>query len=253
MNKKALLVLLMIMAALPVRAETGTADPATLFLKANESFQQGDYQTAQDLYQKLRDSGTRNGKVFYNLGNTFYRQGKTGEAIQHYLLARQFIPRNEDLEANLGYARQQAEDRIEPASSVVLRKIFFWYDRFSVKEMAWIFLVCNLIFWSGLALRLFVRRPAVNWLVIASLLCGLTTGGTVAMRMLNEHLHQPAVVIVREVSVRSGMDPESTTLFTLHNGAEVSVEKTSADWLLVSIASGKKGWIRKEQVGLAVL
>lgn len=199
MKKKAVLVLLMIMTAWPVGAETG-ADPATLFLKANESYQHGDYLIAQDLYHKLLDAGIRNGKVHFNLGNALFRQGKTGEAIQHYLLARQFMPRNEDLEANLGYARQQAEDRIEPASSGVLRKLFFWYDRLTVKEMAWAFLACNLFFWSGLALKLFVRRPAVNWLVLAPLLCGLTLGGTAAIRVLNEHLHQPAVVIAREAA-----------------------------------------------------
>lgn len=251
MKKRTLLIFLIIMTAWQVHAETN-ADPAALFLKANESYQQGDYQTAQDLYEKLLDSGTRNGKVHYNLGNTLFRQEKTGEAIQHYLLARQFIPRSEDLEANIGYARQRAEDRIEPASSGILRKIFFWYDRLAVKEMAWTFLVCNLIFWSGLAMKLFVRRPAINWLVLVSLICGLTMGSTALSRMVNERLHQPAVVIAQEVSVRSGMDPESTTLFALHDGAEVSVEKTRGDWYLIRLSSGKKGWVRKEQIGMAV-
>jgi hypothetical protein len=252
MIKKTVLVLLMILTAWPMRAEAN-ADPATLFLKANESFQQGDYRTAQDLYQQLLDSGIKNGKVFYNMGNTLFRQGKIGAAIQNYLLARQFIPRNEDLEANLGYARQRAEDRIEPASSGGFWKLFFWYDRLAIKEMVWTFLICNILFWSGLALRLFIPRPAVTWLVLVSLVCGLTMGGTAATRMINENLQQPAVVIAREVSVRSGMDPENTILFTLHDGAEVSVEKINGDWSLIHLASGKKGWVRNEQIGLAVL
>jgi hypothetical protein len=251
MKKSAALILLMIMTAWSVLAQT-SADPAAMFLRANDSYLQGDYPSAEVLYRKILDAGIRNGKVYYNLGNTLFRLGKTGEAIQNYLLAQQFLPRSEDLEANLGYARQKAEDRIEVSSSGALRDIFFWYNRLSVKEMAWIFLVCNILFWSGLTLRLFLPYSAVKWLVLLSLIGAVTMGGTAAVRVISEHREQPAVVIAREVSVQSGIDPESTTLFVLHDGAEVSVEKVSNDWSLIRFASGKKGWVKNEQLGLAV-
>lgn len=252
MIRRAVLILLMIMAARPLTAQT-SVDPAAMLIKANEAYLQGNYPSAELGYRKVLAAGIRNGKVYYNLGNALFRQGKTGEAIQNYLLARQFIPRNEDLEANLGYARQKTEDRIETASSGGLRDIFFWYHRLSIKEMALAFLVCNLLFWSGLALRLFLRRPFVTWLVMISLVAGVIMGGTAAIRAVNEHREQPAVIIAREVPVRSGMDPESTTLFVLHDGAEVRVEKVDGDWSLISIAPGRKGWVRKEQIGMAVL
>lgn len=252
MNKKAILLFLMTVISLPVRAQTG-ADPAAELLKANEYYLKGDYQSAQDFYRKVLDSGIRNGKVYYNLGNALFRMGKTGEAIHNYLLARQFIPRNEDLAANLGYARQAIEDRIEPLSSGMPREIFFWYDGLSLKEMVQIFMVCNCLFWSGLAIRLFLHRPAVNWLILLSLGPGIAMGGTAALRTISEYLHKPAVVIVQQVAVQSGMDPASTTLFVLHDGAEVSVERVSGNWSLISLASGIKGWVKNEQLRLAIL
>jgi hypothetical protein len=42
-------------------------------------------------------------------------------------------------------------------------------------------------------------------------------------------------------------------LFVLHDGAEVTVEKESGDWRLVSFGRGKKGWVKKEQLGSAAL
>jgi len=252
MKMRILLVLLMLLPVCPVSAQS-SIDSAAMFLKANESYLQGDYSTAEGLYRKILDAGINNGKLYYNLGNALFRQGKTGEAIQNYRLAQQFIPRNADLEANLGYARQKAEDRTEISSSHVLRNIVFWYDRLTIKELCLFFLACNLLFWSGLIARLFLRFPVVTWLILFSLASGIIMGGTAAVRLTNEHNEPPAVIITREVPVRSGMDPESTTLFVLHDGAEVNVEKESGDWSLIRFASGKRGWVRKEQLGLVVL
>lgn len=246
------LALLMVLWICPASAQT-SAEPAAMLLKANESYLRGDYANAEVLYRAILDTGLRNGKVYYNLGNALFRQGRTGEAIQHYLLARRFIPRNEDLEANLGYARQKAEDRIEPSSSGVVRNIVFWYDRLSVKELSLVFLACNLLFWSGLCARLFWRRPVLSWLILGALVVGGVMGGTAAARAFNDRGSPPAVIIAREVLVRSGMDPESATLFVLHDGAEVDVEKESGDWSLIRFGPGKKGWVRNEQLGPAAL
>lgn len=229
-------------------------DPLALFFKANESYQKGAYETARDLYTRILDRGMRNGSLYYNLGNTYFRLGRTGKAIENYLSAKEWIPRSEDLEANLRYAREERKDRIDSAASgSVLREIFFWYHRMSLPEMVRTFLLCNLIFWGTAAVRLFFRRPFLRGLLYISLLFGLTMGITAATRYIHTRLHQPAVIIVPETSVRSGMDPESTTLFVLHDGAEGWVDQTRDGWVLFRLPSGKKGWLKKDQVGKAAL
>ena len=252
MKRKTILLFLLLMISFPGRVQAG-ADPAALLHTANEYYLKGDYSSALNFYRKVLDSGIENGKVYYNLGNALFRMGKVGEAICNYLLARQLIPRDEDLAANLAYARHEVEDRIEPLSSGMIREIFFWYDRLSVKEMAQIFLVCYLLCWLSLVARLFSRRPAINWLLLLSLGFGIAMGGSAALRTISSHLHKPAVVIVQQVAVQSGMDPASVTLFVLHDGVEVSIERMSGDWSLISLASGKKGWVKKEHLRLAML
>jgi tetratricopeptide (TPR) repeat protein len=252
MKRKAILLFLLIMISFPARVQAG-ADTSVPLQKANEYYLRGDYPSAQHYYRKVLDSGIENGKVYYNLGNTLFRIGKIGEAIRHYLLARQLIPRDQDLAANLAHARHAVADRIEPSSSGMIREIFFWYDRLSVKEMIQIFLTCYVIFWLCLLARLFSHRPATNWLLLLSLGLGIAMGGTAAFRTISSHLYIPAVVIVQQVAVQSGMDPASVTLFVLRDGAEVSVERMNGDWFLISLASGEKGWVKKEHLGLAML
>jgi uncharacterized protein YgiM (DUF1202 family) len=52
--------------------------------------------------------------------------------------------------------------------------------------------------------------------------------------------------------VRSGMDPESATLFVLHEGAEVRAEKENNGWVLINAGQGKKGWTRKELAAVVI-
>jgi len=78
-------------------------------------------------------------------------------------------------------------------------------------------------------------------------------GITATTRYIHTRLHRPAVIIVPEASVRSGMDPESTTLFVLHDGAEGWVDQNRDDWVLFRLPSEKKGWLKKDQVGIAML
>jgi len=253
-TQKIIYMLLMIIISLPIRAQAG-AGPAALLHKANEYYLKGDYQSAQSYYRKVLDSGIENGKIYYNLGNASFRMGNKGEAIYNYLLARQFIPRSEDLTANLASARHEVEDRIEPASSSssLIRAVFFWYDWLSVKEMLQIFLVCNFLCWSGLIVRLFSPQQATNWLILLSLGLGITMGGTATFRSISQYLQKTAVVIVPQVAVQSGMDPASATLFLLHDGVEVSVERISGHWFLIRLASGKKGWVKNEHLRLVKL
>ncbi len=248
-----LLILLLPLLLLTAKIGNTAEDPLALFLKANESYQKGAYETARSLYTRILAQGVQNGSLYYNLGNTYFRLGQTGRAIENYLSAKEWIPRSEDLEANLRYARKEREDRIDTSSSEsVLQEIFFWYHRMSLPEMVRIFLFCNLIFWGTAAVRLFYRKPFLRGLLYISLLIGLTMGITATTRYIHTRLHRPAVIIVPEASVRSGMDPESTTLFVLHDGAEGWVDQNRDGWVLFRLPSGKKGWLKKDQVGIAM-
>jgi len=81
---------------------------------AGTAYEAGDYGRAVTLYEALLDLGWKNGTVYYNLGNAYLRGGELGRAIAAYRYGESFQPRDEDLQANLAFARNTAKDAIQP-------------------------------------------------------------------------------------------------------------------------------------------
>src|SRR5579862_4199744 len=52
-----------------------------LFVQANELYKQGKFAQAQELYEKIPEKSSR---VYYNLGNCFYKQNKYGYALANW-------------------------------------------------------------------------------------------------------------------------------------------------------------------------
>jgi len=87
------------------------------FFRANNAYQQENYETAIDLYEMIIDQGVVSGAVYYNVGNAYFRTGKIGKAIVQYERAKKIMPQDEDLFANssLAYSRMK---EVQPTEKV---------------------------------------------------------------------------------------------------------------------------------------
>ena len=63
------------------------ADQLALFSEANKQYQNENYSGAAEGYVRLILSGLRNGSMYYNLGNCYFKLGMLGKAILSYRLA----------------------------------------------------------------------------------------------------------------------------------------------------------------------
>jgi len=73
------------------------------------SYQQGDIEVAKEGFQeslKTSDNNLRS-KAFYNLGNTFYKNNKTNEALSFYRKALELNPNDKDALFNYEYLKYQ--------------------------------------------------------------------------------------------------------------------------------------------------
>jgi SH3-like domain-containing protein len=52
-----------------------------------------------------------------------------------------------------------------------------------------------------------------------------------------------AVVVPREVDVRSGLRDDTVLRFKLHAGSEVVVREERDGWLRIALPDGEQGWI----------
>jgi len=61
--------------------------------------------------------------------------------------------------------------------------------------------------------------------------------------------HNFGVILANKIDVKSGMDNNLVTLFQLHEGAVVAIEKEDADWYKIKLKDGKSGWAKKDAIG----
>ncbi len=229
-----------------------TGDPAQTLARANEAYAAGDFAAAIAGYRSLLDSGRDHPLLHYDLGNAYLRQGELGHAIASYRRAAAGAPRDQDVAANLAYARKSARDAVAPPEPAAVRRtLFAWHYALSRAELWTAVVVLNALLWSLLALRLWRRSEALAWgaVVIGVLLAAAVA--SVALRQLAPT--RVAVVVPREIDARAGNQSDSVVRFKLHAGSEVLVRDQSDGWLRIVLPSGEQGWIEASHAEIVEL
>ncbi len=220
-------------------------DPGETFVNANAAYEAGSSREAVALYLALLETGIETGELYFNLGNAYLRNGELGRSIAAYRRSQALLPRNEDVRANLAFARRSAKDAIlPPTPTAVLSTLLFWHYGLSRSELATTVLVLNLLFWGVLALRLL--RPGseiLRWLTFGLLLLVLATAASLAARYFFPS--RTAVVIPQEIDAHNGPDAEAVVRFKLHAGTELAVRDQRQGWLRVALPDGQQGWIEE--------
>jgi tetratricopeptide (TPR) repeat protein len=226
-----------------------TADPSHIFLAANQAYKEGRYDQAAALYENLLALEIINGSLCYNLGNSYLKAGKIGKALVNYRRAELFMPRNEDLQANIQYALQQTIDKIEGRDPYSYVKSFcFWYSRLTIKELIVIFLIANIGLWGIALVQLFKKQQYLWPALYVFIASAILFGASAAIKLYSFYYKPGGVVIAREITVRSGGSINDTALFGLHEGAEFDWLDESDGWIKIQLRDGKKGWVQKETV-----
>lgn len=193
-----------------------------------------------------REGGIENGRLFYNIGNVYFRLGDMGKAILNYRRAERFIPHDLNLQQNLSYARSRLVDRIEPKPEIqVLRTIFFWHYDLGGTVRAWWLAAAAGFFWLAAGISLLLRRSWLRYLTVFWALVSLLLAGSVALDAYEEANIHPGVILEGEVIGRKG---DSTTFEPsfkepLHMGVEFKLVEARQGWLHIELADGRRCWI----------
>lgn len=215
------------------------------FFRANEAYKEGRFQEAVEGYSRLIQSGHESGHLFYNLGNAHFRLNELGWAIVNYERARLLMPRDADLNFNLRFARDKTKDAV-PESPGLMNTTFFWLESFNLYELFWSFAVLNVVFWTILVTRLFMRSDWVFYPLLVVLIVWFIAGFSFGLKWYEVYTDDRAIIVKEEVSVLAGPDIKDTVLFKLHAGTEVRHERLEDGWSLISLPDKKRGWVKEE-------
>ena len=224
-----------------------SADNIGLFNEANESYLKKDYEKSAELYENLIENGFVDSQTLYNLGNSYYRLNKIGQAVWAYRNAIKFSPRDDDIAHNLKIAEAQRIDRI------VSPPLFIFYDlyinlksSFTIFELSLIggilLLILSLI-WivkRSFDLKSKAIRTIFQLFLVITVFAHILILDTISDRKKNE---SEAVIIERVDAMSSPTIGENKILFYINEGALVEVLDEKDQWIEIILIDGKRGWV----------
>jgi len=211
------------------------------------------FQNAAAKLQLIVDSGVRNGKLYYNLGNAYLEGGRLGQAILNYRKALVLIPGDARAEANLVYARTLCEDQIPPTSQrAFLTTLFYWHYATALRSRYILFMVFYVLFWLLMAIRTFVGRFRWRYVLVPCLILWLILGSSAAVDLFVQSQTREGVITAEEVVARkgNGLGFEPQFKQKLHEGVEFVVVEQRQGWLHIELPDGKTGWVQLREAGL---
>ncbi|MFH1878756.1 MAG: tetratricopeptide repeat protein [Candidatus Omnitrophota bacterium] len=225
--------------------EGDDVSPERLFSRGNDYYEQGQYDSAVEAYEKMADKGYESGPLYYNLAGAYFKSGRIGKAVRNYELAARFMPRDADLEVNYRFARQLITGRLPDEDGI--------WARLRLKEYACYFTLNELtLITSGVYVLLLIALllAAVFYslrrvLIITACALFLAGGLNLAIiaRKINE-IKTCAVIVAPSTEALFGPFDTATRFFTLYEGMKVNVVNAKDDWYKIRRQDGKVGWIK---------
>lgn len=245
--------------AQPAAAAEAAGEPAgeltadQLWDRANTAYINNDFHAAAEAYEQILARGLSSMKLYYNLANAYFKEGRLGKSILFYHRALRLAPGNDDIRYNLGVAEARTKDNIDRIPEFFVTE---WMRdvRHVMSCTAWSLfslaaLVCALALFLLylLARRLSLRKAGFYGTLVAVAVFMLTSWFAMGERreMLDD---TKAVVMSASTAVKSSPDKSATDIFVLHEGTLVEITGRLDDWCEITIADGKKGWLENRHI-----
>lgn len=222
---------------------------------ANHAYTTGEYDRAIEGYDSICRQGYGSAKLYYNLGNAYFKNNQIGKAILNYNKALRLDPSDEDIQHNLAVANRFVKDRIEVVPEFFLKT---WMRNLMLRASSDTWAIWSLILFAmtlGLvALYLLGSRMGQRKFGFYGGICCLllSVGALVFSSIGRRQIVSPreAVIMISAAPVKSEPEATSKDIFVLHEGTKVRIAGEIGDWREIVIADGKKGWLDIQSIEL---
>ena len=222
---------------------SAATEPDESFAAANRDFEAGKFAEASTAYLDLAKSGQISSELYYNLGTTQYRLGKTGAAIlwmRRALVVEPAMPEVrqslEFLSGKIGYL-EFTGDRV----ARFIGRLPATFSKWAVALALWTGLIA-----LSLAFSVERLRPNRSALVTLALVAGMAAfvasriGQYRATRIAIENF---ATVTADGASALTAPAPEAKPVIGLPPGSEVRILRETGQWFYAEIPGELRGWI----------
>ncbi len=210
------------------------------FERANSYYAQNEFEKAAECYERLISEGVNSPKIYFNLGNTYYRLGKKGLAIANYekalLLEPSFKAATKNLEKVVGQTKHKLP---RPQDSGWKNYLFVFGHHLKRETVYAIALFFWVMLWLSLAAYIVTLR---RWVLSASAIILILSFVSGLWAWEKAHPTSIAVASQEEVPVRYGASEQDPVRFILYEGDRVKVDQVRDRWIRVETTDGERGW-----------
>lgn len=234
-----------LLACRPGWAVISKQESISKFVIGNQAYKEGNYQKAIEEYQTIIQGDWESGQVYYNLGNAYFKSGQLGYAVLNYQRAKQFIPRDSDLNFNLNYAHSRLRktkeaDKINFLDTLIQGHINFY----TIDEMVLIITILTAM--GGFFHLLAKFRKWKNFIskgirgVLLILILVNCTG--LYMKISRQ---SDLAIMVRPAKANFEPNETAASHFELMEGAPVKIVHEKEGWIKIRREDGRFGWVKK--------
>ena len=229
-------------------------DQDSLWTAGVQAYTDGKFSDASAAWTSIEESGQKSAKLYYNLGNAWFKQGNYPKAILNYERALRLDPSYSDARYNLEFTSNFVQDKIEPVPEFILksvaRKVCYvmgsnaWAVIFLVLLAA--ALVMGLLFLLGSSVG---KRRAGFYCGIVLLLLSAGALSFSIWQKSDSVKTDTAIVMSPVSSVKSSPSSGSSKdLFVIHEGTKVTILDEVGSWKNIALADGRQGWITSNEL-----
>ncbi len=229
-------------------------DLDSLWTAGVQAYTDGKFSDASAAWTSIEESGQKSAKLYYNLGNAWFKQGNYPKAILNYERALRLDPSYSDARYNLEFTNNFVQDKIEPVPEFIL-KSFARKICYLMSSNAWaaIFLV---LFAAALVMGLLFLLGSSVGKRRVGFYCGivllLLSAGALSFSIWQKSdsvKTDTAIVMSPVSSVKSSPSSGSSKdLFVIHEGTKVTILDEVGTWRNISLADGRQGWITSNEL-----
>ena len=222
------------------------------FSLANLVLADGKYDEAIKRYGKIEEMGIVNPDVYYNMGNAYYKAGKTGLAILYYEKSLKLSEKGDDVRYNIAVAKERLG---LPAEEVDFRSPFDKLSGFttfkgsadltiSLYMLTFMVMILTVLI-SGKKLRKTFRGAGLVFVALTMISATVTV-----FKMYRQENFGYGIIMPEEAGLYEAPLGQADPADAVRSGVKVRLVEDGKDWFKVSIPDGRVGWVKRETVGI---
>jgi tetratricopeptide (TPR) repeat protein len=217
--------------------------------KAIDAYNNKDFQKAIVIYTELLSGNNFSPDLYYNLGDSYYKNGEFGKALLYFEKALKYEPNNKYFQHNIYVVKRKIDSEIIELSDFFLKR---WWDSLTNLFSLEIWTILSVLFAILIVVLLFLlwfhkeRFRFVSYGVVLLFITFFMISIFASNNVKNRIYNNKNVVLINIDSLYSAPDIRSDLLYKLDAGEKLNIIDSIDTWYRVKLLNKELGWINKK-------